>query len=195
MPPGHSRALNAGFDNSYSSRDMAIGFARVACSLGGAGAVQGLEATTGTPTHPPASPRILWSNSRALKSVQTSSFFCGGGGFWRRFLVANAGDAGCVSVWRLLVRGAGSLRHRDGTAASALANRSARGGEAGSRKATVWRRDAPNVKGLAIVGPRLIAGAGFDCWTDAPGDAAARAARRAVPAAPGTARAFAASAP
>ena len=58
MPPGHSRALNAGFDSSYSSRDMAMGFARVACSLGGAGAVQGLEATTGTPTQPPASPRI-----------------------------------------------------------------------------------------------------------------------------------------
>ena len=163
MPPGHSRALNAGFDSSYSSRDIAMGFARVACSLGGAGAVQGLEATTGTPTQPPASPRILWSNSLALKSVQTSSFFWGGGGFWRRFLVASAGDAGCVSVWRLLVRGAGSLRQRDGTAASAFASRSARGGEAGSRKATVWRRDAPNVKGLAIVGPRLMAGAGFDC--------------------------------
>ena len=133
MPPGHSRALNAGFDSSYSSRDMAMGFARVACSLGGAGAVQGLEATTGTPTQPPASPKIRWSNSRALKSVQTSSFFWGGGGFWRRFLVANAGDAGCVSVWRLLVRGAGSLRHRDGTAASAFANRSARGGEARAR--------------------------------------------------------------
>ena len=58
MPPGHSRALNAGFDNSYSSRDIAIGFARVACSRGGAGAVQGLEATTGTPTQPPASPRM-----------------------------------------------------------------------------------------------------------------------------------------
>ena len=58
MPPGHSRALNAGFDSSYSSRDIAIGFARVACSLGGAGAVQGLEATTGTPTQPPASPKI-----------------------------------------------------------------------------------------------------------------------------------------
>ena len=90
--------MNAGFDNSYSSRDMEMGFARVACSRGGAGAVQGLEATTGTPTQPPASPRIRWSNSRALKSVTTSSFFFGGGGFWRRFLVANAGDAGCVSV-------------------------------------------------------------------------------------------------
>ena len=64
-----------GSGSAASSRDMAIGFARVACSLGGAGAVQGLEATTGTPTQPPASPRILWSNSRALKSVQTSSFF------------------------------------------------------------------------------------------------------------------------
>ena len=163
MPPGHSRALNAGFDSSYSSRDMAMGFARVACSRGGAGAVQGLEATTGTPTQPPASPKIRWSNSLALKSVQTSSFFCGGGGFWRRFLVANAGDAGCVSVWRLLVRGAGSLRQRDGTAASAFAKRSARGGEAGSRNDTVCLRDAPNVKGLAIVGPRLMVGAGFDC--------------------------------
>ena len=48
------------------------------------------------------------------------------------------------------------------------------------------------MKGLAIVGPRLMAGAGFDCGTTRRGDAAARAARRAVPAAPGTARAFAA---
>ena len=192
MPPGHSRALNAGFDSSYSSRDIAIGFARVACKRGGAGAVQGLEATTGTPTQPPASPKIRWSNSRALKSVQTSSFFCGGGGFWRRFLVANAGDAGCVSVWRLLVRGAGSLRQRAGTAASAFASRSARGGEAGARNDTVCLRDAPNVKGLAIVGPRLIAGAGLACGATRRGDAAALAARRAVPAAPGTARAFAA---
>ena len=163
MPPGHSRALNAGFDSSYSSRLIAIGFARVACSRGGAGAVQGLDATTGTPTHPPASPRIRGSSSRALKSTTTSSFFLGGSGFWRRFFVASAGDAGCVSVWRRFVRGAGSLRHRCGTAASAFERRSASGGEAGSLNETVCRRDAPNVKGLAIVGPRLIVGAGFDC--------------------------------
>ena len=163
MPPGHSRARNAGFDSSYSSRDMAIGFARVAWSRGGAGAVQGRDATTGTPTQPPASPRIRGSSSLALKSDTTSSFFFGGNGFWRRFFVAKAGDAGCVSVWRRLVRGAGSLRHRCGTAASAFARRSARGGEAGSLNETVCRRDAPNVKGLAIVGPRLMAGAGFDC--------------------------------
>merc|ERR1719482_2591869 len=157
---------------------MEMGFARVACSLGGAAVVQGLDATTGTPTHPPASPRIRGSSSRALKSDTTSSFFFGGSGFWRRCFVASAGDAGWVSVWRLLVRGAGSLRHRDGTAASAFASRSASGGEAGSRKDTVCLRDAPNVKGLAIVGPRLIAGAGLDCWTTRLGDAAARAARR-----------------
>ena len=163
MPPGHSRALNAGFDNSYSSRDIAMGFARVAWSRGGAAVVQGLDATTGTPTQPPASPKMRWSSSRALKSETTSSFFFGGNGFWRRFFVARAGDAGCLSVWRRLVRGAGSLRHRWGTAASALASRSARGGDAGSLNETVCRRDAPNVKGLAIVGPRLIAGAGFDC--------------------------------
>ena len=163
MPPGHSRALNAGFDSSYSSRDIAIGFARVAWSRGGAAVVQGLDATTGTPTHPPASPKMRWSNSRALKSETTSSFFFGGRGFWRRFLVAKAGDAGWVSVWRRLVRGAGSLRHRWGTAASAFAKRSASGGLAGSLNDTVCLLDAPNVKGLAIVGPRLMAGAGFDC--------------------------------
>ena len=163
MPPGHSRALNAGLDSSYSSRDIAIGFARVAWSRGGAAVVQGLDATTGTPTQPPASPRIRGSSSRALKSTTTSSFFLGGSGFWRRFFVASAGDAGCVSVWRRLVRGAGSLRHRWGTAASAFARRSARGGEAGSLNETVCRRDAPNVKGLAIVGPRRTWAAGFDC--------------------------------
>merc|ERR1719482_1186842 len=132
---------------------MEIGFARVACNLGGAAVVHGLDATTGTPTHPPASPKIRGSSSRALKSVTTSSFFFGGSGFWRRFFVASAGDAGCVSVWRRLVRGAGSLRHRCGTAESALANRSASGGLACSLNDTVCLRDAPNVKGLAIVGP------------------------------------------